>query len=76
MVNKSPRALFSVIENRVCFGRRFETIINIYFKTEGAENFFKIMLENRTFLYMHQTLSKTTKNGSANKFCKALYNAD
>ena len=27
MVNKSPLALFSVIENRVSFGRRFETII-------------------------------------------------
>ena len=28
------------------------------------------------FLHMLQTFSKTTKNGSANKFCKALYNAD
>ena len=27
MVNKSPRALFVVIENRVCSGPRFETII-------------------------------------------------
>ena len=29
MVNKSARALFSVMENRVCFGRRFKTIIKI-----------------------------------------------
>ena len=71
MVNKSPRTLFSVIENRVCFGRRFKTNNKIYFK-KGARKFFqnyagKIAL----FLHMHQTLSDTTKNGSANKFCKA-----
>ena len=29
MVNKSPRALLSVMENRVCFDRRFKTIIKI-----------------------------------------------
>ena len=29
MVNKSASALFSVIENRVSFGRRFKTIIKI-----------------------------------------------
>ena len=29
MANKSPRTLFSVMENRVCFGRRLKTIIKI-----------------------------------------------
>ena len=29
MVIKSPRALFPVMENRVCFGWRFTTIIKI-----------------------------------------------
>ena len=29
MVNKSPRTLFVVMENRVCFGRRFKTMIKI-----------------------------------------------
>ena len=28
-VNKSSRALFAVMENRVCFGRRFKTMIKI-----------------------------------------------
>ena len=27
MVKQSPRALFAVIENRVCFSQRFKTII-------------------------------------------------
>ena len=29
MVNKSSRAIFAVMENRVCFGRRFKTMIKI-----------------------------------------------
>ena len=29
MVNKSSRALFAVMENRVCFGRRFKTMIKL-----------------------------------------------
>ena len=29
MVNKSARAPFSVLENRVCFGPRFKTITKI-----------------------------------------------
>ena len=29
MVNKSSRGLFAVMENRVCFGRRFKTMIKI-----------------------------------------------
>ena len=71
MVKQSPRALVSVIENRVCFGRRFKTLKN-YLKTVGAGKFFqnytgKIAL----FLNMHQTFSNTTKNCSAYKYCKA-----
>ena len=50
MVNKSARAHFSVMENRVCFGRRFKTIIKIIFKKNvEAENFFKLCLKYRTF---------------------------
>ena len=41
---KSPHALFSVLKHRVCFGRRFKTIIKNYLKFVGAENFLKIML--------------------------------
>ena len=29
MVNKLSHAVFAVIENRVCFGRRFKTMIKI-----------------------------------------------
>ena len=29
MVNKSSHALFAVMKNRVCFGRRFKTMIKI-----------------------------------------------
>ena len=29
MLNKSSRVLFAVMENRVCLGRRFKTIIKI-----------------------------------------------
>ena len=39
MVNKSSRALFAVIENRVCFGRRFKTIIK-FLKAVGAGKVF------------------------------------
>ena len=60
MVNKSPRALFPVIENRVCFGRRFKTIIKIYLKTVGAGNFFsKLCLKNLHFFYICIKLCRT-----------------
>ena len=49
MANKSPLALFSVIENRVCFGRRFEKNDKIYLKTVEAGKFFKIMLKKSQF---------------------------
>ena len=42
---KSPRARFSVLKIRVCFGRRFKTMIKIIEKKiVGAENFLEIML--------------------------------
>ena len=48
LANNPPRALFSVMENRVCFGRRFKTIIK-NLKRVGAGKFLKIMLKNRTY---------------------------
>ena len=74
MVNKSPRALFSLILNRVCIGRRFKTIIKFsnLLKTVGAGKFFQTYAGKiALFTNMHQTFLNTTKNVSANKFCKA-----
>ena len=39
MVKQSPRALFSVIENCVCFGRRFKTIIKLLKNCRGRKFF-------------------------------------
>ena len=51
MVIKSPRALFSVIENRVCFGRRFETIIKLLENCRGMKIFSKLCWKNALFLH-------------------------
>ena len=59
MVNKSPRALFSVIENRVCFGRRFKPIIKFTKQTVGAGKSFKIMLKKLHFFYICIKLFRT-----------------
>ena len=40
MVNKSTRALCFVMENRVCFGRRFKNSNKNNLKTVEAENIF------------------------------------
>ena len=57
IVNKSPRALFSVIENRVCFGRRIKTIIKITLKLYWPEKIFqKLFLKIALFLHMHRTV--------------------
>ena len=71
MINKSPCALFSVNENRVCFDRRLETKINLLKNCRGRKIFSKFCWKNRTFFYICIKLFRTQlKMAQQTKFVK------
>ena len=68
MLNKSSRAIFAVMKNRVSFGHHFKTMINITYKLQKPGNCLKILVKNRTFCSYASNVLNKTNNGSANKF--------